>query len=463
SSCININADDVILDCNNSMINTSGMTYKGNAINIINANNFIIKNCNFISKISGIRTINLENSNNGIIENNLFNITDLIGIMINNSADNIIKSNTFVDNCDIITTYGIAIRVLGNSINNVIDNNNIDFCKIKNGILIDSNKSIIINNNFNFKNTQSKAIKIFGGNDINIINNLFNLEGSNSYGLYLIYGTDNIFLKDSVFSVSDSIGLSASIFISDNASLIIYNTTLNTISNGGYDIYAGTTAMADVKFVYTIYDSNKILNEGQLNIYPNLEDKDFDLFDSDVDCNDNDASINPSAVEICDSIDNNCDGNIDENVMNTYFQDLDDDNFGDLLVNQSSCSLPLTLFALVSTDCNDSDLLINPDVAEINDNSIDENCDGILGVTSALGPSGGGGSSSNNHPSVVTEVPIVTEPVIEDQTLQIEDTNAPAVTGAATTETGSGNLYISLGIIAFLVLITGFFVYKKYF
>ena len=41
-------------------------------------------------------------------------------------------------------------------------------------------------------------------------------------------------------------------------------------------------------------------------------DIDGDGFNSSVDCNDNDASINANATEICDGVDNNCDGIVDE-------------------------------------------------------------------------------------------------------------------------------------------------------
>jgi hypothetical protein len=41
-------------------------------------------------------------------------------------------------------------------------------------------------------------------------------------------------------------------------------------------------------------------------------DEDGDGFFSEDDCNDSNALINPNATEICDGIDNNCDGNIDE-------------------------------------------------------------------------------------------------------------------------------------------------------
>ena len=38
----------------------------------------------------------------------------------------------------------------------------------------------------------------------------------------------------------------------------------------------------------------------------------------DGDCNDGNASVHPGAIEICDGIDNNCDGNIDEGCSVTY-------------------------------------------------------------------------------------------------------------------------------------------------
>ncbi|HAD12429.1 MAG TPA: hypothetical protein DCF33_08315, partial [Saprospirales bacterium] len=43
------------------------------------------------------------------------------------------------------------------------------------------------------------------------------------------------------------------------------------------------------------------------------------------DCDDNNAAINPGAQEVCDGVDNDCDGQVDEGVKTTYYADADGD------------------------------------------------------------------------------------------------------------------------------------------
>lgn len=95
-----------------------------------------------------------------------------------------------------------------------------------------------------------------------------------------------------------------------------------------------------------------------------------------TDCNDNDKAINPKADEICDGIDNDCDGYVDEGLTEVYYMDFDKDNFGDNNRPKTACSQPDN-YVKNNTDCNDYNPEINPKALEKCDN-VDNNCNGDI-------------------------------------------------------------------------------------
>ena len=46
-----------------------------------------------------------------------------------------------------------------------------------------------------------------------------------------------------------------------------------------------------------------------------LHDNDFDGFDATLDCDDNNASAFPGGTEVCDRVDNDCNGLVDDKVL----------------------------------------------------------------------------------------------------------------------------------------------------
>ncbi|MFH4965434.1 MopE-related protein [Gaetbulibacter sp. M235] len=76
------------------------------------------------------------------------------------------------------------------------------------------------------------------------------------------------------------------------------------------------------------------------------------------DCDDTDPTINTNAIEICDGKDNNCDGQIDEGVTNTYYADSDSDGYGNPGLTKQACSKPIG-YVSDNTDCDDTNAAIH--------------------------------------------------------------------------------------------------------
>jgi hypothetical protein len=104
-------------------------------------------------------------------------------------------------------------------------------------------------------------------------------------------------------------------------------------------------------------------------------DLDGDGADMCVDCDDGDPARLPGAPELCDGLDNDCDGSVDENI----FRDRDADGF-----DRADCGGP---------DCNDGNPDVNPDAAELCGDTIDNDCNGDLDFDDETCTSTGCGSS----------------------------------------------------------------------
>ena len=94
-----------------------------------------------------------------------------------------------------------------------------------------------------------------------------------------------------------------------------------------------------------------------------------------TDCNDSNSAIRPTATEICNTFDDDCDGLTNEGItFLTYYADSDGDGFGNPNASLSACSPPAG-YVTNNSDCNDANALIKPGAAELC-NLVDDNCNG---------------------------------------------------------------------------------------
>jgi hypothetical protein len=104
-------------------------------------------------------------------------------------------------------------------------------------------------------------------------------------------------------------------------------------------------------------------------------DLDGDGSPAGADCDDADPAISPAAEEVCDGVDNDCDGQVDEDLSSEWFPDADDDGFGALGDPVLACTRPEG-HVPTPADCDDADPQAWPGAPELCD-GVDTDCDGI--------------------------------------------------------------------------------------
>jgi len=88
------------------------------------------------------------------------------------------------------------------------------------------------------------------------------------------------------------------------------------------------------------------------------------------DCNDNDNTIYPGATEICDGQDNDCDSQ-----LMPQEADLDGDGYVECTIDPGGWDGDPAIIG--GYDCDDAEVNVNPGITEICNNGIDDNCDGL--------------------------------------------------------------------------------------
>ena len=113
------------------------------------------------------------------------------------------------------------------------------------------------------------------------------------------------------------------------------------------------------------------------------KDRDGDGVPDSEDCNADDPGSSSGGTEVCDGVDNDCDGEVDEGLTSMWYADADADGWGDPNTFSEACGQPEGYVA-VAGDCADTDPNRHPGAQETDcTNPTDFNCDGSVGYADA--------------------------------------------------------------------------------
>ena len=106
-----------------------------------------------------------------------------------------------------------------------------------------------------------------------------------------------------------------------------------------------------------------------------------------VDCDDSDAAVSPDQDEVCNELDDDCDGEVDEADaldVSEWYRDGDGDGYGDPAVTTITCTMP-SGYTDNADDCDDAAGDVSPAGVEVCDaaHAVDEDCDGVIDGSSA--------------------------------------------------------------------------------
>ena len=155
--------------------------------------------------------------------------------------------------------------------------------------------------------------------------------------------------------------------------------TSTSVFPGAPEICDGVDQDCDGDLVETFIDT-----DGDLDPDCNDDNDDGDPSPDSLDCNDLNANIYPGATEICDGVDQDCDGDILEG-----FADVNSNGTPDCIESD------LDGDGYAALDCDDNDAAIYPGAPETPDDGIDQDCNGADTVTCLIDGDGDTFGSAN--------------------------------------------------------------------